>query len=178
MSNVARSQCSLRPGRPEDAPRLHELHTIAVRTLCAPYYDAGVIEGWLEGRNAEGYLPPIERGAIFVAERDLAVVGFGEAAPGSIVAVYVDPQAIRQGIGTAILRRALEMARHGYEGAIRVEATLNASSFYERHGFREIHRTSLKRNRVDVPVVVMEMPANSTVERDARESGARPSAGR
>jgi GNAT superfamily N-acetyltransferase len=120
-------------------------------------------------------LPPIERGAIFVADSSAVVVGFGEAAPGSVVAVYVDPWATHRGIGTAILLQALEMARRGHDGPIRVEATLNASSFYERHGFRETHRTTLRRNRVDVPVVVMEMPANSTVERDARKSSARPS---
>lgn len=161
-------QFNLRLSRPEDAQRLHELHTRAVRTLCAPHYDPAVIDGWLEGRNAEGYLRPIKRGAIFVAERNSVVVGFGEAAPGSVVAVYVDPEATRRGIGTAILRRAIEMARRGYEGPICVEATLNASSFYERHGFRETHRATLKRNRVDVPIIVMEMRANSTVERDAK----------
>lgn len=103
------------------------------------------------------------------------IIGFGEAAVGVVVAVYVDPSAIHQGVGSAILRHAIEMAHRDYDGPIKVESTLNASSFYERYGFREMKRASIKRNLVEVPVVVMEMPANPTIERDARKSGARPS---
>ncbi len=112
---------------------------------------------------------------MFVAEMGARIIGFGEAATGVVVAVYVDPSATQQGVGSTILRYAVEMARRDHDGPIRVESTLNASRFYERHGFRETERLSIKRNLVDVPVVLMEMPANPTVERDARKSGARPS---
>lgn len=47
--------------------------------------------------------------------------------------------------------------------------------FYERFGFREVKHSTVKRNLVEVPIVVMEMPANPTLERDARKSGVRPS---
>ena len=73
------------------------------------------------------------------------------------------------------LRHAIEVARRGHNGSMRVESTLNASRFYERYGFREVKRSTIKRNLVEVPIVVMEMPANPTVERDARKSGARTS---
>lgn len=175
MSEGATVPFRVRHGHPEDAPRLHEIHTNATRTLCAPYYEASVIAGWLEGRTPAMYVPLLERGALFVAESDAGVFGFGEAAPGSVLAVYVDPHAIGRGIGTALLSFAIEVARRDHQGAIRLEATLNARSFYESRGFHETHRTSVRRNHVDIPVVAMEMPANHTVERDARQSGARPS---
>jgi GNAT superfamily N-acetyltransferase len=156
----------LRQARPEDAPRLHELHTAAVRTLCAPHYAPEVMAGWLHGRSPEGYLPPIGRGAIFVAQEDSKILGFGEASKGVVVAVYVDPSSIRRGVGRTILARAIQMASREHEGPLRVEATLNACGFYLRHGFREISRITLKRNQVDVPVVLMEMPANRTADTD------------
>ena len=165
----------IRQARREDAPRLHELHSAAVRSLCASHYSPEIIDGWLQNRHPDGYLPPIERGVMFVAEMGARIIGFGEAATGVVVAVYVDPSATQQGVGSTILRYAVEMARRDHDGPIRVESTLNASRFYERHGFREIERLSIKRNLVDVPVVLLEMPANPTVERDARKSGARPS---
>lgn len=118
----------IRQAQRKDASRLHELHTTSVRALCSEHYSPEIIDGWLENRSANGYLPPIERGAIFVAERDSTIVGFGEAAAGVVVAVYVDPSAIHQGVGSAILRHAIEMARRGHDGPQRVESTLNASS--------------------------------------------------
>jgi GNAT superfamily N-acetyltransferase len=125
--------------------------------LCSGHYPADVIEAWLANRAPDAYLGPIDRGALFVAERDGRVVGFGEAAAGTIIAVYVDPAEVRHGIGTAILRHAVSMARRGHDGPLRLEATLNARDFYERAGFREVRRSPVRRNDVDIPVVVMEM---------------------
>jgi predicted GNAT family N-acyltransferase len=53
---------------------------------------------------------------------------------------------------------ALAVARHGHDGPIRIESTLNAARFYERFGFREVGRSSVRRSHVDSPVVLMERP--------------------
>jgi hypothetical protein len=71
----------IRQARPTDAERLHELHTTSVRTLCSGHYTADIIDGWLLNRRPEGYLPPIERGDLFVVDDHTEIVGFGEAAP-------------------------------------------------------------------------------------------------
>jgi len=94
-----------------------------------------------------------------VAERGGRVVGFGEAGPGTVIAVYVDPADVLQGVGTTILRHAVALARREHEGPVRLEATLNARDFYEGAGFREIKRSTVRRNHVDIPVVVMECDA-------------------
>jgi len=70
-----------------------------------------------------------------VAQQRGRVVGFGEATAGTVVAVYVDP------------------------GQFAEVSTLNARDFYERAGFRKISRSSVRRNHVDVPVVLMEYDA-------------------
>lgn len=103
-----------------------------------------------------GIFVPIDSGRIFVAESDSTVLGFGEAAPGVVVAIYVHPSMTRQGIGTRLLRHALERARKTHSGPVTVESTLNATAFYARSGFLEIRRSTVKRNHVEVPVVVME----------------------
>jgi predicted N-acetyltransferase YhbS len=146
----------IRLATPSDAPRLHELHTASVRRICAPHYAPHVIDGWLANRRPAGYLPRIERGELFVAEQSESIVGFGEAVPGVIVACYVDPTLVRRGVGSAIMRHALEVAQRGHDGPIRVEATLNAAPFYARFGFRELQRSTLRRGAVDVPYVLME----------------------
>ncbi len=132
------------------------MHTTAVRTICGPHYTAGVIEGWLSVLHPPGYLPPIERGDMFVVEEDGRVVGFGEAVPGVIIAVYVDPAATARGVGSAIVRHALDIAQPGGRGPVRLQSTLNAARFYERFGFREIDRSTVRRGGIAVPVVLME----------------------
>ena len=76
---------------------------------------------------------------------------------GVVVAVYVDPPGIRQGVGSALLRHALDQARLAHSGPVRVESTLNAIGFYAKHGFREIGRGTTKRGLVEVPIVRMEL---------------------
>lgn len=48
------------------------------------------------------------------------------------------------------------MARDGHDGPIRLEATLNARDFYAHAGFHEIMHSTVRRNGIDVPVVIME----------------------
>ena len=146
----------LRSSKREDADRLHELHTASVRTLCKNCYSEEVIDGWLLNRTPSGYHKPIDEQMLFVAEREGQIVGFGEAVPGRIVAVFVDPGHIHQGIGTMILAHAVEMARESHNGSIRLESTLNARDFYAQAGFREIKHSTVHRNHVEVPVVIME----------------------
>ena len=150
----------LRPSKREDADRLHELHTASVRTLCKNCYSEEVIDGWLLNRTPSGYHKPIDSHALFVAELEGQIVGFGEAVPGRIVAVYADPGHIHQGIGTMILAHAVDMARKDHKGPIRLESTLNARDFYSHAGFREIEQSTVHRNHVDVPVVIMEYENN------------------
>jgi GNAT superfamily N-acetyltransferase len=151
------SSLSIRKAMRTDAPRLHELHTTSVRTLCSGHYAPEVIDGWLLNRRPQGYLPPIERGDIFVAEYGSTIVGFGEAIPGAVIAVYVDPIAVKRRVSSAIMHHALEIARRGHAGPVRLEATLNAIGFYQRFGFREVERSSVCRGQIVVPCVVMEL---------------------
>ena len=89
----------IRTARPEDASRLHELHAASVRALCAKHYSKDIIEGWLQSRTPSGYLPPIGREAIFVAERNEKIIGFGQTDTGAVVAVYVDPRSRDRELG-------------------------------------------------------------------------------
>ena len=153
---MQQSNFTMRQGRAPDARRLHDLHTASVRAFCRGHYTSEVIDAWLANRRPESYLPPIDRGDLFVVEDNSHIVGFGEAVRGMIIAVYVDPGSVRHGVGSAIMHQALKVARQEHHTAIRLESTLNAIGFYERFGFREVERSSVIRGQVAVPVVVME----------------------
>ena len=149
------SHISIRPARPRDANKIHELHTASVRTLCGSHYSTDIIEAWLADRTPAGYLPAIQRGVLFVAERHERILGFGHFAPGEVVALFVDPAVARQGLGRALLAHAMTHARENWSGPVRLEATLNARRFYESAGFRQVGRATTRRSNVDIPVVVM-----------------------
>ena len=146
----------IRRAQLNDAAALHSLHTAAVRTICSQAYAPEIVDGWLAGRSPVGYRPPIERGDMIVAEGASGILGFGEAVPGTIVGLYVRPDVAGRGIGSLLLRHLLTVACREPLQGVRVESTINASSFYERFGFREVHRTAVQRNNVYVPVVEME----------------------
>jgi len=159
MSTTA-TNTVLRTARADDAARIHEIHLASVRTLCAPCYAPEIIEGWLMNRRAERYLEAIGRRRMFVAERAGMIAGFGEAVPGTVNAIFVDPAYAGFGVGRLLLKHAIEMARQDHDGPIMLEATLNARDFYERAGFREVLRSTTRRNQVDIPMVVMELDAD------------------
>jgi GNAT superfamily N-acetyltransferase len=80
----------------------------------------------------------------FVAETDLGVVGFASVGPsrdevgiGELYAIYVDPDAWSTGAGRALIERAEEQLRAGYDSASLwvLEDNPRARTFYERAGW-------------------------------------------
>ena len=90
--------------------------------------------------------PPVDGGLELVAVDGDDVVGLLDVSidvpAATIESVAVDPQRCRQGIGTALLERALEELRR--LGVRRVEAWTRedepANRWYRRNGFREAER--------------------------------------
>jgi ribosomal protein S18 acetylase RimI-like enzyme len=141
-----------------DADQIHELHTRSVRELCKGHYTPEQINEWLRNRSPDRYLPGIERNEMFVAVEGTMIVGFGHAVPGEVWAIYVSPAYIRKGVGTLLLRHGISMAQRGSQRIIRLDSTLNAREFYEKVGFIETGRKSIRRNNALLPVVCMELP--------------------
>jgi GNAT superfamily N-acetyltransferase len=74
----------------------------------------------------------------YVAEHGGAVAGFftvtGEPPEGELDCLYVDPGAIGRGVGRALLKAAIELARGEGFRALRIDADPHAEDFYVRHG--------------------------------------------
>jgi GNAT superfamily N-acetyltransferase len=158
-----RSRFVIRQALRADAPAMHDLHTASVTTLCTTHYPLALIRRWIAHRTPEGYYEGIDPGEMFVAERlagvwrgweaDGEIAGFGHAVSGAILAIFVHPRWARQGVGSALLSHAIELACREHQGPIKVQSTLNAQPFYEKHGFVEVSRYAVQRGGVDVPVV-------------------------
>ncbi|MGN0972032.1 MAG: GNAT family N-acetyltransferase [Aristaeellaceae bacterium] len=105
-----------------DAARMQELTLAHLAEAFIPLRQAAVSEGLFDYTVA-------------VAERDGQVAGFVAYTPEELAWLYVSPGCMRQGIGTTLVRHALEMR----EGPMTLEALVGnepARRLYERCGFR------------------------------------------
>jgi GNAT superfamily N-acetyltransferase len=120
------------------------VHNDSIRALCRERYEPREIAAWIAFRPPEAYRTALASRALFVAEWQGEVVGFGQLDParGEIEACYVAPEAIGSGIGSALLARMEEEARRRGHAVVRLNATLNAEAFYSRFGYRWLGRAT------------------------------------
>jgi GNAT superfamily N-acetyltransferase len=120
------------------------VHNDSIRALCRERYEPREIAAWIAFRQPEAYRTALASRALFVAEWQGEVVGFGQLDParGEIEACYVAPKAIGSGIGSALLARMEEEARRRGHAVVRLNATLNAEAFYARFGYRWLGRAT------------------------------------
>lgn len=140
-----------------DTERVARVHEAAARAAAeTAYEDAG---RWTRDREAADYRDDLEdpESALYVAEVDETIAGFGAAdlAEGKVVADYVDPAYQDEGVGTALLNRVEKALRNAGHEEASLTASLNAESFYQRHGYEVTERTNLDEAEVEFPVVNM-----------------------
>ena len=140
-----------------DALAIHNLHTRSVRGLCSGDYAKEVIDGWLAGRSPDGY-KGLAKGEMYVFEKDGAILGFSHVRPTCIVALFVDPEHVRKGVGRALFEHAVALIRASGATPIPFEATVTALPFYLSMGCTEIRRSFVAKNSVKVATILMRLP--------------------
>lgn len=128
---------TVRRAREEDCEGIWRVHTRAVREISSSHYTPEETESWAGPREPENYVESIRSKQFYVAEEGGAVIGFGtlDYRQNEIEAVYVSPDAVRRGVGSAILRRLEERARALGLKSLKLDASLNAVPFYESAGY-------------------------------------------
>lgn len=148
----------LRPATPADAAQIQELIGRSIRALGAADYSSTQIEGALQGAfGLDTQL--IADGTYFVVESQGRLIGCGgwsyrrtlfggdaradrdagtldpDTDAAKIRAFFVDPEAARRGIGSALLDHCeTEARRHGFRRA-EMMATLPGKRLYEARGY-------------------------------------------
>ena len=156
----------VRDATPDDAMPVFALHVAASRRASGDHYTEEQVRDWADkrGDGPERY----DTDDLLVADRDGDVVGFGEWAEGGdadneddggrvgeVLACYVHPDHARSGVGAALLARIHDELREaGYDRA-ELTSSLNAVAFYERHGYEQAERFTIKPGDVEFPVVRM-----------------------
>lgn len=130
---------TIRPYAPADWTRLCEIHDAARRDELAA---SGLLAAYLtleQTAHREGLFD----GEVYVYEREGRVLGFAAVNDSELTWLYVDPAQYRQGIGRALLRRAVE-ARAGRLSTEVLVGNEGALALYRSEGFRVIERVDGK----------------------------------
>lgn len=140
----------------EDAAAICALHKASVRGLCAGAYSPQQIEAWIARRVAADFRQAMTVGGetMFVAEHAGWLAGFASTKDSVLLGLYVDPDHGR-GAGPILLGMAEEHARSSGVVVLLLQATVNAASFYEKHGYSRDRLSSLMRGGHTLPVVEM-----------------------
>ena len=132
---MTEQKISLRRYAPADAAASLRCFERAVRGTASRDYDPGQIEAWA-AVDVEAWGHRRESVETWVAERDGRLVGFTDLdAEGYIDMMFVDPDAARTGVASALLGHLLEVARARNRRKMTVHASITARPFFERHGF-------------------------------------------
>lgn len=131
---------TIRTARPDEAAALTAL---AMRSKAWWGYD----QQFMETFRPELTLTPaqIEGDHVAVIERDCRLAGFVHLRPESadtleLVSLFIDPWAIRQGLGQRLWDYAVARARAQGYAALTLESDPNAEAFYRRQGAVESGR--------------------------------------
>jgi DNA-nicking Smr family endonuclease len=120
-----------------DVEDIRRVHADSVRAMASPEYPRDVVEAWSTPRSVAYLRAAVADQAYFVAEVDGEVVGYAALEPSRklVRAVYVKPSHARRGVASALLDALESEARSLGIDELRLESSLNAAPFYERHGF-------------------------------------------
>jgi putative acetyltransferase len=132
----------IRPATQADVDAIAEAHVDSIVTLGPTAYAPAIIDAWGAPRDGAPYLDAMHRGEVFfVAVEENVVLGFSShriEGDRHRTAIYVRGVASRQGIGSRLLRCAIDEARSRGATDVWVDASLNAVQFYLQNGFSEL----------------------------------------
>jgi GNAT superfamily N-acetyltransferase len=125
---------TVRAPRPDEA---RELTDLVLRSKAHWGYDADFIEACREELTLSDNDLAVRQ--FFVAEREgvaigIAALGGGEPPEGALDLLYVDPSAIRQGIGGLLFAHACAAARSVGFSRLSIDADPHAEAFYLSRG--------------------------------------------
>jgi putative acetyltransferase len=137
----------IEPARLEDSDRIESVHVDSIRTLGAKAYGPEVIGEWSRLCAGARYRAAMARGErFFLAIEEGSegkVLGFSSYRTEGgkhRTAVYVAGHVARQGVGSALYRKAEAVAKQNGADEIHVAASLGAVDFYRSNGFLETSR--------------------------------------
>jgi ribosomal protein S18 acetylase RimI-like enzyme len=139
---------------------VRELSELALRSKAHWGYDAAFLEACREMLTVSP--ADVEAGAVFVAELEGAPAGFyrlgGSPPEGELEDLWVDPETMGRGVGSALLEHATASARKRGFTSVLVESDPHAEGFYRSQGAQRVgERTSSVDESRQLPLLRLDL---------------------
>ena len=133
----------IREAQMDDAQTLKELHDRSALELCRQDYSSKQLEDWVNYSTVEKYQERLKSHRTFVAETGGNIVGYVRWNPATneLCSIFVDPDHVRQGIATKLMKRAYEDAASMNVENLWLYASLTAVPFYEAEDWQYVEKT-------------------------------------
>lgn len=150
----------LRPAISQDCEDIHSTHLHAVQYACIRSYNEQVLKAWESLLDLDNYFETLAdpRKALWVVEYNDRIQGFFQLdiKEAQLDALYVHPLFHNQGLGTALLCRAEQIAAAAGLSFLKLYASLNSVPFYLLNHYESLGEAVLQLNQtVQVKSVLM-----------------------
>ncbi|EGV36935.1 GNAT family N-acetyltransferase [Neisseria weaveri] len=140
----------LRPATADDCEHIYNAHCYSVQYTCARSYDNRILEAWRELLRPDSYLETLAdpNKTLWIIEYKGHIQGFFQLdyKTAELDALYVHPFVHNQGLGTALLHRAEELAAEAGLCFLKLYASLNSIAFYKLNGYESLGEAILPLN--------------------------------
>jgi putative acetyltransferase len=136
---------ALRPYLPSDAPGLAVIFQSAVEELTADDYTEAQRAAWASQADDEAaFAARLASGLTLVATLEGEPAGFATLQENLLVdLLYVHPDAVGQGVATALCDALEKLAAARGAGELKVDASDNAEGFFTRRGYKPQRRNTV-----------------------------------
>ena len=140
---IGNGKVTIRQATPADHTAMDAIFRRSAKALCLGSYDADTLEAWAGAPWPERFQVSTDNGnEQYVILTGELLVGFGALHIGNkqLVSLFIDPAVAGQGVGHTLLEYLFAQAKAAGLTHLHVDSSLNAVSFYARHGFVEQDR--------------------------------------
>ena len=155
----------IRKATENDARVAWEIRNAAINCQCTGYYPAEDLKSWTSGEMTDQFLHMVED-SFYVAAVDGRVIGTGmiDLDSGKLDAIFVHPNHMGSGVGKQIMLHLEQLAIEAGLTQVKLDSTLNASSFYRARGFVGEEVSKCKSPRGELLDCI---PMKKSIENDA-----------
>lgn len=135
----------LRPFMPSDTMRLRDLFAQSIEELTQDDYDEEQRLAWMEqAADEDAFAKRMTSGVTLVVQLDGEHLGFGTLKGNCVIdLLYVHPEYVGEGVGTALADAFERLAAGRGADAITVDASESAVPFFEKRGYVAMQRSSV-----------------------------------
>jgi GNAT superfamily N-acetyltransferase len=131
----------IRKAAPADAAAACNLLRRSIEQGCEADYrgSPGILDSWLGNKTPENVAAWVASATNFavVAERDGELLGLALLTQaGKLALCYVEPELVRNGVGSAMLAAVEQQARTWEIRKLHLHSPASAAPFFERHGYK------------------------------------------